>query len=154
MRGETHVQRGTERRYYRCPTLGCRARRCPADLVEEIVLASIAEAVLPASVIDTARAELRRRLETPEIAVAGRQRARLQTRLEQLRKQHAWGDLSDADYQQMRDATRATLASSRTETGSPRSTPTGCRSLHCPTRSQRRPRHAARSSVGSSSSGS
>ena len=29
MRGEAHLQRGTERRYYRCPTLGCRARRCP-----------------------------------------------------------------------------------------------------------------------------
>ncbi len=40
-----------------------------------------------------ARAELRRRLETPEVAVAGRQRARLLTRLEQLKKQHAWGRL-------------------------------------------------------------
>jgi site-specific DNA recombinase len=28
MRGEAHIQRGAERRYYRCPTLGCRARRC------------------------------------------------------------------------------------------------------------------------------
>jgi len=39
MRGEAHLQRGTERRYYRCPKLGCRARRCPADSVEEIVMA-------------------------------------------------------------------------------------------------------------------
>jgi DNA invertase Pin-like site-specific DNA recombinase len=37
MRGEAHLQRGTERRYYRCPMLGCRARRCPADLVEDDV---------------------------------------------------------------------------------------------------------------------
>jgi hypothetical protein len=110
MRGEAHLQRGTERRYYRCPTLDCRARRCPADLVEGDVLASIARGVLPATIIDAARAELRRLLETPEVAVAGRQRARLLTRLEQLRKQHGWGDLSDTDYQTSRDATRAALA--------------------------------------------
>ena len=110
MRGEAHLQRGTERRYYRCPTLGCRARRSPADLLEAAVLATIAEAVLPGSVIDAARTELRRRLETPEIAVAGRQRARLLTRLEQLKKQHGWGDLGDAEYQAQRDAVRTALA--------------------------------------------
>ena len=110
MRGEAHLQRGTERRYYRCPTLGCRARRSPADLLEEAVLAAIAEAVLPGSVIDAARTELRRRLETPEVAVAGRQRARLLTRLEQLKKQHGWGDLGDAEYQSQRDAVRTALA--------------------------------------------
>ena len=109
MRGEAHVQRGTERRYYRCPTLGCRAQRCPADLVEAEVLAAIAGGVLPATVVDTARAELRRLLETPEVASAGRQRARLLTRLEQLKKQHAWGDLTDAEYIAKRDATRADL---------------------------------------------
>jgi DNA invertase Pin-like site-specific DNA recombinase len=110
MRGEAHLQRGTERRYYRCPTLGCRARRSPADQVEESVLATIARAVLPDAVIDAARTELRRRLQTPEVAVAGRQRARLLTRLEQLKKQHGWGDLSDADYQAQRDAVRTALA--------------------------------------------
>jgi len=93
MRGEAHLQRGTERRYYRCPTLGCRARRCPADLVEDHVLAEIAAAALPAEAIELARTELRRRLETPELAVAGRQRARLAKRIEQLQKQHSWGDL-------------------------------------------------------------
>jgi hypothetical protein len=110
MRGEAHLQRGTERRYYRCPTLGCRARRCPADEVEGEVLAAIARGVLPASVIDAARTELRRILETPEVATAGRQRTRLLTRLDQLKKQHAWGDLSDADYQVAREATRSALA--------------------------------------------
>ncbi len=110
MRGEAHLQRGTERRYYRCPKLGCRARRCPADLVEDDVLASIADGVLPTGVIDAARTELRKLLETPEVAVAGRQRARLMTRLEQLKKQHAWGDLTDAEYLAKRDATRADLA--------------------------------------------
>ncbi len=110
MRGEAYVQRGTERRYYRCPTLGCRARRSPAELVEEQVLASIAEAVLPGAVIDAARSELRRRLETPEVAGAGKQREHLLTRLERLKKQHGWGDLSDADYQTQRDAVRTALA--------------------------------------------
>ena len=109
MRGEAHLQRGTERRYYRCPAVGCRARRCPADLVEGAVLEEIADAVLPDLVIDRARAELRKRLETPEVVVAGRQRARLLTRLEQLKKQHAWGDLTDAAYLAERDATRAAL---------------------------------------------
>jgi DNA invertase Pin-like site-specific DNA recombinase len=108
MRGEAHLQRGTERRYYRCPTLGCRARRCPADLFESEVLAHVAQGVLPASVVDVARAQLRRRLETPETATAGRQRTRLQTRLERLQKQHAWGDLTDEAY--WRDVTRAALA--------------------------------------------
>jgi hypothetical protein len=41
MRGEAHVQRGTERRYYRCPIPTCRRRRCPADLVEGDVLEAI-----------------------------------------------------------------------------------------------------------------
>jgi hypothetical protein len=76
----------------------------------QCVLAAIAGAVLPTEVMDTARTELRRRLETPEVAVAGRRRARLLTRLEQLKKQDAWGDLSDADYLVERDAARASLA--------------------------------------------
>jgi hypothetical protein len=46
----------------------------------------------------------------PEVAVAGRQRARLLTRLERLKKQHGWGDLTDTDYQTARDATRTALA--------------------------------------------
>ena len=110
MRGETKVQRGTERRYYRCPTLGCDARRCPADLVEEAVLRNIAGGILPAEVLEAARLELRRRLETPQVATAGRQRERLLTRLERLKTQHEWGDLTDAGYQEKRDATRAELA--------------------------------------------
>ncbi|MGZ8437503.1 MAG: recombinase zinc beta ribbon domain-containing protein [Candidatus Limnocylindrales bacterium] len=110
MRGEAHLQRGSERRYYRCPTLGCRARRYPADLIEADVLASLAEGVLPASVIDAARTELRQLLETPEVASAGKQRARLMTRLEKLKEQHAWGDLTDAEYQAKRDATKVDLA--------------------------------------------
>ncbi|MFI5259897.1 MAG: recombinase family protein [Candidatus Limnocylindrales bacterium] len=110
MRGEAHLQRGTEIRYYRCPRLGCTARRCPADLVEGEVMSTIASAVLPDPLIEKARAELRHRLDTPGTATAGRQRARLETRLEQLRKQHGWGDISDREYQTERDAVQAALA--------------------------------------------
>jgi DNA invertase Pin-like site-specific DNA recombinase len=110
MRGEAHLQRGTERRYYRCPTLGCRARRCPADLIEGAILETIASGLLPAEVLEAARAELRRRLETPELATSGRQRERLLTRLERLKTQHGWGDLSDSEYQEKRNTTRDELA--------------------------------------------
>jgi hypothetical protein len=40
----------------------------------------------------------------------GPQRARLQTRLERLKKEHQWDDLSDEEYQTARDATRSALA--------------------------------------------
>ena len=109
MRGEAHLQRGGEIRYYRCHNPACRSRRMPAARVEQEVLAVIGEAVLPSLVVDAARAELRRRLALPAVAISGRQRARLKTRLEQLKKQHGWGDLSDEDYQSERDAARATL---------------------------------------------
>ena len=110
MRGMAHVQRGTERRYYRCHSLGCRSRRAPADLVEGEILAAISELALPDEVIQVAREELRRRLETPEAASVGRQRERLTKRLEQLKKQHGWGDLPDEEYMAKRDAVKATLA--------------------------------------------
>ena len=86
------------------------ARRCPAESVEREVLRAIGGAALPESTIDTARTELRRRVETPGIATAGRTRTRLENRLEQLKKQHSWGDISDSDYMAQRDATRAALA--------------------------------------------
>jgi DNA invertase Pin-like site-specific DNA recombinase len=110
MRGEAHLQRGTEIRYYRCPSLRCKARRAPADLVEEKVMTTLASAVLPDPLIEKARSELRHRLDTPGTAAAGRQRARLVTRLEQLKKQHGWGDISDKEYQAERDAAQAKLA--------------------------------------------
>ena len=76
MRGEAHVQMGREIRYYRRPNIGCRARRCPAAAAEAVVLARIAEGVLPDPVIDRARVELRTRVETPEAVQTGKQRAR------------------------------------------------------------------------------
>ncbi|HET7494186.1 MAG TPA: recombinase family protein [Candidatus Limnocylindrales bacterium] len=109
MRGEAHVQRGTDRRYYRCPRPGCPARRCPADVVEPVILERIAAGVLPDLVLDTARAELRRRLQDPETVLSGRQRKRLETRLKNLKRQHEWGDISDDEYRVKRDETRTIL---------------------------------------------
>ena len=70
----------------------------------------IGTAVLPEPIVNAAQAELRKRLQTPAVVEVGRQRARLTTRLEQVRKQKAWGDLSDAAYLAERDAIRASLA--------------------------------------------
>ena len=72
MRGEAHVQRGTERRYYRCPAVDCHAPRAAADTVEGEVLEAIAEGVVPDPVLEAARRELRRRLDTPGTVDTGR----------------------------------------------------------------------------------
>jgi hypothetical protein len=55
----------------------CRFRAAPAEALEEAVLNIVAGGALPEGVVATARAELRRRLETPDVANVGRQRARL-----------------------------------------------------------------------------
>jgi len=73
-------------------------------------MSTIFAAVLPEAVIEQARAELRHRLDTPGTAAAGRQRACLLTRLEQLKKQHAWGDNGEREYLAERDAVQAALA--------------------------------------------
>jgi hypothetical protein len=65
---------------------------------------------LPESIVDAAQAELRKRLQTPAVVDVGRQRARLTTRLEQIRKQNGWGDLPDDEYLEKRDEIRASLA--------------------------------------------
>ena len=90
-------------------TPGCRARRCPADVAEAAVLGAIARGVLPDALVNAARTELRQRLRTPEVALVGRQRTRLLTRLDQLKKQHGWGDLEDVEYLRERDKVRAAL---------------------------------------------
>jgi DNA invertase Pin-like site-specific DNA recombinase len=110
LRGEAHLQRGTERRYYRCPTLGCKARRCQAEAIEAEVLDLIGTAALPPLVVDAAHAELRKRLQTPDVVDVGRQRARLTKRLEQIKKHSLWGDMPDDHYLDERNSIRAELA--------------------------------------------
>ena len=73
-------------------------------------MSTIATAALPDPVVEEARSELRHRLDTPGTVAAGRQRSRLQTRLENLRKQHGWGDISDRDYRTEWDSIQAALA--------------------------------------------
>lgn len=124
MRGEARVQRGGERRYYRCPRAGrhvvlldghgkplrCGARLVPAEAAEQAVLNEIGTAALPPSVIQAARVELQRRLAAPEDGLIDRQRQRLDIRLGQLRKQHEWGDISDETYRAARAETQAAIA--------------------------------------------
>ncbi len=108
MVGQTQTSRGQEWRYYVC-------KHCPAPSVfgndaEQDVLDMIATMHLPESVIDNARAELRRRLEVPTDGLIDRKRARFDNRLAQLRKQHEWGDIDDAEYRRKATETRAELA--------------------------------------------
>jgi hypothetical protein len=65
--------------------------------------------VLPPSVLEAAREELARRVALPVPGATEAQRARLQTRLENLRKQHEWGDLTDAAYRAGRDEVERAL---------------------------------------------
>ena len=109
MRAWAHVQRKTDTRYYRCP-MRCGSRQVRADAIEAEMFARIARCVLPDRVIDRARSELRRRVETPQIVSAVKQRERLEGRLAALKKQHGWGDLSDRDYLASRDEAMAALS--------------------------------------------
>ena len=88
----------------------CHAPLVPADAAEQIVLDVIRQAILPAEVIEAARDELRRRLDVPHDNLTGRQRTRLERRLEQLRKQHEWADISDEAYRAARAETLEQLA--------------------------------------------
>jgi len=145
MRGEARVQRGGERRYYRCPRAGqqivqlddgqpavCHERLVPADAAEKTVLDAISRGVLPAEVIEAARDELRQRLQVPHDSLTGRRRERLKQRMEQLRKQHEWADISDEDYRARRAETLEELALLRHCTPRPRAEKVG-RAISAPT---------------------
>ncbi len=66
-------------------------------------------AALPPEAIDAVAAELRRRLVSPTPGTSDKERQRLRTRMEQLRKQNEWGDLSDAEYRRLRSELEADL---------------------------------------------
>ena len=65
--------------------------------------------VFPPAVIDLAREELARRLALPRLDLTESQRRTLRTRLENLRKQHEWGDLSDTEYRAAREGVERQL---------------------------------------------
>ena len=123
MRGDTRVARGKGWSYYACPVadgrhqmevdgqpVDCHARRVPAREAERFVVEGLASAVLPPDVIEAAGAELRRRMESPTPGQSDKERGRLRTRIEQLRKQHEWGDITDTEYRKARSEVEAALA--------------------------------------------
>lgn len=117
MRGDARVRGGREYRYYACPiadgrgrypgagdvALRCDGRRAQAEVAEATVLDEIKRLVLPPDVLDAAREELARRLALPAPGTNAGQRSRLRARLENLRKQHEWGDISDVEYRTKRE---------------------------------------------------
>jgi DNA invertase Pin-like site-specific DNA recombinase len=105
MRGQALTSRGVEWRYYRCPV--CPKASIQAEEAERAVLDALRTGMLPLQAMREARDELARRLRVPTAGVADKQRQRLTTALEQIRKQNMWGDLSDDKYAcQKRDLRR------------------------------------------------
>jgi DNA invertase Pin-like site-specific DNA recombinase len=131
LRGDTRVSRGNEWRYYNCPVaehrsfvmdaegnlIACSQRRVQASGIESAVLDALASRRLPAEAWDEAERELRRRLSKPTEGTADKSRAHLTKRLEALRKQHEWGDLSDEEYRKAAVAIRSELGSLPSEKG-------------------------------------
>jgi len=123
MTGDSRTRGEQEWRYYACPVanrrvtvnaagepITCENRRIPAPLVEDAVLALIAEARLPEDAIEAARAMLKDRLAKPTDDAAEGKRRRLEKALETLRQQHLWGDLTDEQYRSERAEIEAMLA--------------------------------------------
>ena len=129
--GDARTRGEQEWRYYSCPVanrrvqhvagdpVACDQRRIPAGLVEDAVLAQIADARLPDDAIEAAREMLRERLAKPADDAADSKRRRLERALESLRKQHQWGDIGDDEYRNERreiEAVLATLPARSTDT--------------------------------------
>lgn len=124
MRGQARVARGRDWRYYICPVseertsifgedglpIICPEMSLRAEEAEAQVLAAMSRLALPDDAIREAREELRRRLRVPATSVSDRERARLERRIENLRKQHEWGDITDAVYRAGRADVEAQLA--------------------------------------------
>lgn len=88
----------------------CPERAVRAEEAEATVLRAVAQLALPDEAIQEARDELRRRLQAPWSSIADKERARLRQRIENLRKQHEWGDISDIEYRARRTDAEAQLA--------------------------------------------
>lgn len=108
LRGQTSSSRETEWRYYIC-------RHCDSPSVlgaeaDAAVLDRLRSMTLPPEAVEAAREELRRRLGRGPSGAAEEAHRRLETRLERLRTQFEWGDVSEAEYRAKMDDTRAQLA--------------------------------------------
>jgi hypothetical protein len=108
LHGQTRTARDLEWRYYLCRR--CDASSIPADETEAAVLSHLRSMLLPAAAVEAARDELRRRLALPSRGAADEFRARLGTRLNRLKSQFEWGDISETEY-------RAKMQETRTELG-------------------------------------
>jgi hypothetical protein len=80
------------------------------EQAEAVVLGALASMRLPDAAIDRARDLLADRLRIPRGGLADRQRGRLNNRLVALRKQHAWGDITDEEYLADKRETEAMLS--------------------------------------------
>lgn len=95
--------------YYWCRW--CGASMVRADRIEPGVLDAIAAYRVTSATMDAARDELRRRTAGDADETTSRARTRLEGRLANLRKQHGWGDIDDAEYRRGKAETEAMLAS-------------------------------------------
>jgi DNA invertase Pin-like site-specific DNA recombinase len=105
-----HGHPNKERRYYICRP--CHSPLVPAGPLEATVLERIRAYRVPAAVIAQAREDLLRSLsgDDQDDDVTARHRARLESRLANLRKQHGWGDIDDAEYRREKLETERMLA--------------------------------------------
>ena len=131
MTGETRRSRGDAWVYYSCPVqtkrrfradadgnlVACSAGRVRAREAEALVLDALSSFVVPPDVMEEADRELRRRLARPADGTADKERLRLSHRLEALRKQHEWGDLTDKAYRRLAGEARGQLAALPSEDG-------------------------------------
>lgn len=94
--------------YYLCRW--CDLPMVRADAIEPRVLERIRAYRVTRADMEVAREELRRRLAGPVDGSTGRARTRLEARLVNLRKQHGWGDIDDAEYRREKAETEGMLA--------------------------------------------
>ena len=109
MRGQAHVQRGGERRYYRCPACRAPTGAAPRRPKRWCWTPSAPRCCRPRSSRPPGPS-WPAACRAPDAGAAARQRARLAGRLERLRRQHEWGDLDDRTYRAARAAAQADLA--------------------------------------------
>jgi DNA invertase Pin-like site-specific DNA recombinase len=101
-----HVGRSAT--YYMC-------RRCPRPMVraesyDDHVLSTIGDFRMSARAMAEMRDMLRSALAMPDTGLLERQRRKLEGRLTNLRKQHSWGDLTDAEYRREKAETEEMLS--------------------------------------------
>ncbi len=102
------MSRGQEWRYYLCRE--CGKYSVPATEAEAIVLRHVRELVLPREAVEEARELLRARLALPSRGLVNESRAKIEKRLQQLKKLVEWSEIDDAEYLAKANAARAELA--------------------------------------------